>query len=123
MPLTLDDNSAAYQIQAFKPGYIQVNDKILTASIIISATELMTEWPPQTLQELTRIHLEAIIPFHPAILLLGTGATLSFPPLELYGNLLNQGIGVEIMDTSAACRTFNALTAEGRNVVAALIIH
>jgi uncharacterized protein len=123
MQLTLDDNQATYQIRAFKPGCIQVNDLILQQSIIISPTILITDWPPQTLTELTAKHLEQIIPFQPSILLLGTGATLSFPALSLYGKLINHGIGVEIMDTSAACRTYNALTAENRNVIAALIIN
>lgn len=122
MPLTLDDNRAAYQIRAFKPGRIQVNDLVLTQSIIISPSVLITDWQPQTINDLTREHLQKIIELKPTVLLIGTGALISFPPLELYGDLMNQGIGVEIMDTSAACRTYNVLTAEERNVVAALII-
>jgi uncharacterized protein len=122
MPLTLDENTAKYQIRAFKPGYIQVNEEIYTTSLIISPTTLVTNWSPQTITDLKREHFDAIIPLHPAILLIGTGTTLSFPPVEIYGELINQGIGVEIMDTSAACRTYNALTAEERNVIAALII-
>jgi uncharacterized protein len=122
MPLVLDENQAAYQIHAYKPGFIQVNETILTQSIIVSTSQLITDWAPQTLSELTAEHLQIILTLKPAILLIGTGATLSFPAVELYGELLNQGIGVEIMDTSAACRTYNALTAESRNVVAALII-
>ena len=122
MPLVLDENQAAYQIHAYKPGFIQVNETILTQSIIISTTQLIEDWPPQTLFELSADHLKVILTLKPTILLIGTGATLSFPAVELYGELLNQGIGVEIMDTSAACRTYNALTAEGRDVVAALII-
>jgi len=58
----------------------------------------------------------------PDVLLIGTGATHVFLSLDIYGDLINQGIGVEVMSTSAACRTFNALSAEGRHVVAALLI-
>ena len=122
MPLTLDENRATYQIKGFKPGFIQVNETTYTQSIIISPNKLITDWQPQTLSELDAKHLEEIIALSPAILLIGTGEHLSFPPVDLYGELLNKGIGVEIMDTSAACRTYNALTAEDRNVVAALII-
>jgi len=50
------------------------------------------------------------------------GITLQFPALETYGDLINHGIGIEIMDTAAACRTYNALTAENRQVAAALIL-
>jgi uncharacterized protein len=122
MLLSLDDNQAAFQVRAYKPGYLQVNDTVFTQSLIISPTQLITEWHPQSIEELNQLDLQQIIPLHPAILLIGTGATLCFPAVELYGELINQGIGVEIMDTSAACRTYNALTAENRNVIAALII-
>lgn len=120
--LTRDDNPAAYQVRAYKPGFLKINETIYTESLIVSATQLVTDWHPQHITELTASDLQQIIPLHPAILLIGTGETLSFPAMELYGELINQGIGVEIMDTSAACRTYNALTAENRNVVAALII-
>jgi uncharacterized protein len=121
-PLTLDDNQAAYQIRAYKPGFIKVNEVTYTQSLIVSPTQIITDWNPQAMSELSKEDLQKIIPLQPTLLLIGTGETLSFPPVELYGELINQGIGVEIMDTSAACRTYNVLTAENRNVVAALII-
>lgn len=119
--LTLDNNAAKYQIRAFKPGYIQINDQTLTQSIVITP-DLLIDWEPQVISELTAKHLEVIVQLHPAILIIGTGAELHFPPTELYGELINQGIGVEIMNTSSACHTYNVLTAEDRNVVAALIL-
>jgi uncharacterized protein len=122
MSLILDDNSAKFQIRAYKAGSIQVNDTIYTQSIIVSPQTLITDWPPQTLAELTQQHLDIILTLKPDILLLGTGENLTFPPLANYGELINHGIGVEIMNTHAAARTYNALTAEDRNVVAALII-
>lgn len=122
MPLTLDENDANYQIRAYKPGFIQVNDEILTQSILIAADKLVTNWAPQRIGELTRGDLDAVVEWRPAILIIGTGETLVFPGLEVYGDLLNLGIGVEVMNTGAACRTFNALTAEGRDVVGALVI-
>ncbi len=122
MSLTLDDNQAKYQIRAYKPGFIQINETTFTHSLIISPTQLITDWAPQSLAELCAKHLVITGNLKPTVLLIGTGATLTFPSLETYGDLLNQGIGVEIMDTSAACRTYNALSSEERNVVAALII-
>ena len=122
MGLSLDDNLAKHQIRAYKPGKIQVNDVIYTQSIIVSPERLIDNWPPQTIGELTHDHLAIISELSPAILLIGTGATLQFPDLDIYGDLINEGIGIEVMDSSAACRTYNALSAEGRNVVAALII-
>lgn len=120
--LNLDDNQAKYQIRGYKPGMIQINDKKLITSIIITPDELIEDWLPRTVQELTAESLAPIIKLKPDILLIGTGHALIFLSVEIYGELINLGIGVEVMDTSAACRTFNALTAENRRVAAALII-
>lgn len=120
--LDLDENHSAYQIRSYEPGRIQINEKILTESLIISPTLLMERWHPQTIQELTAESLLPIINLMPDILLIGTGADMAFVPPELYGELINHGIGVEIMSTGAACRTYNALSAENRRVVAALLI-
>ncbi len=122
MSLTLDDNQANFQIRGYKPGFIQVNQQTYQHSIIVSATHLVENWAPQTISALTVEHLRIASQLEPAILIIGTGERLQFPTIDLYGELINQHIGVEIMDTSAACRTYNILTAENRNVVAALII-
>jgi len=120
--LDLDNNPSHYQIRAYQPGMLRVNDKTITTSIIITANALIENWQPQTISELTSESLQAILDLKPDIVLIGTGATLIFPSADIYGPIIQQGIGVEIMDTRAACRTFNALTAESRNVAAALII-
>ncbi|MCD6039511.1 MAG: hypothetical protein K0S27_911 [Gammaproteobacteria bacterium] len=122
MSLTLDENSAFYQIHAYQPGQLQVNDQIFLRSIIITPHTLIDTWAPQTIHELTREDLAAVIELRPTILLIGTGHALYFPPLKVYGDLINYGIGVEIMNTHAACRTYNVLTAEGRSIAAAMII-
>jgi uncharacterized protein len=121
-PLDLDENSATYQVRSYQPGMIKINEKVLHTSIIITPDYLLETWSPFTFQELTAESLAPILTLQPTILLIGTGAHLQFPPVEIYGHLINQGIGVEIMDTAAACRTFNALSAENRRVAAALII-
>lgn len=120
--LDLDNNQAKYQIRSYAPGMIQINDKKYTHSLIVSADQLIETWSPQSVAEITAESLEPIVALKPNVLLIGTGGSHVFLSIEIYGELMNQGIGVEIMDTSAACRTFNALTAENRDVVAALII-
>jgi uncharacterized protein len=122
--LNLDDNSSTFQVRAFQPGTIRVNERIFTRSIIISSHQLIEDWQPQHISELKPEHLTQLLSFEPkpTILLIGTGAFLQFPAIETYGELINHGIGVEMMDTGAACRTFNALSSENRKVVAALII-
>jgi uncharacterized protein len=120
--LILDDNDAMYQIRAYQPGTIRVNDKTLSSSIIITPTRLIEDWQPATIQELTTESLSLIAELRPDILLIGTGAVMTIISAEIYGPLINLGIGVEFMDTSAACRTYNALSSENRNVAAALLI-
>lgn len=122
MTLSLDNNQAKYQIRAYEPGIIKINDQLFTRSIIVTPDQLITDWPPQTLTELNYAHLKMIRELRPSILLLGTGNSLKFPAIEIYGDLINENIGVEVMDTHAACRTYNALTSENRHVIAALII-
>src|SRR5579862_3027550 len=108
MGLDLDENHANYQIKAYKQGNIQINETTYTHSIIISPERLIEHWRPQSIAELTQNDLAIIIDLSPAILLIGTGSTLVFPDLAVYGDLINEGIGIEVMDTSAACRTYIA---------------
>lgn len=120
--LNLDDNSAFYQIRSYTPGHLQINELKMTQSVIVSPSKLIDNWTPQTIEQLSKESLSPIFELKPDILLIGTGSRLIFPSIEIYGELINQGIGVEVMNTSAACRTYNALTSEHRNVAAALII-
>jgi len=120
--LDLDENNAMYQIRSFQTGILKVNDKTLTQSAIVTPNQLIENWAPQTVAELTAHALSPITELKPDILLIGTGSVLVFIPIEIYGELINQGIGVEVMDSSAACRTYNALSAENRRVAAAIII-
>ena len=122
MPFQLDENNAKYQIRAYQPGYLKINDEVLNASVLISFDKLITNWPPQSVDELTAASLNQALALEPEVLLIGTGSKLIFLSPEIYSAFIGKQIGVEVMDTSAACRTFNALTAENRRVVAALII-
>ncbi len=122
MQLTLDPNRGVYTIRSYQPGEIRVNDRIITNSIILSPTEMIDPWSPRSITELTTDQLLPIIKLAPEILLLGTGEKQHFLPPMLLSEFYKQQIGVEIMDTGAACRTYNVLISEGRNVVAALLI-
>ncbi len=120
--LTLDDNQAKFQIRAYQPGAITVNDKILSTSIVITPNLLLEDWGPVTVDDITPETLLPIINLKPDVLLIGTGPEQAFLSPEIYGPLINAGIGVEVMNTGAACRTYNALTSENRNVAAALLV-
>lgn len=120
--LNLDDNHSTFQIRGYQPGKLQVNEFILISSAIVTPDQLIENWAPQAAQELSPDSFSVISDLKPDILLIGTGAKHIFLAVDLYGYLINQGIGVEVMDTAAACRTFNALSAENRRVAAALLI-
>ena len=91
-------------------------------SMVMTTNELLADWPPAKIEELTLVHLEPVLALKPEILLLGTGKRLVFPSAEIMSHINSLGIGVEVMDTGAACRTFNILSAEDRHVAAALFM-
>ena len=103
-------------------GYVEVNRARHTASLVVSASRVLTDWPARSLEALGADHFAAILELRPEILLLGTGATFRFPEPARLAPLYRAGFGVEVMDTPAACRTYNILLGEGRNVVAAIIL-
>lgn len=109
-------------IRRYGAGYIVVNDEEFKTSLILGPTELDTDWPPQTFADLTAEHWDALLARQPDLVLLGTGKSQRFPAPEIMAPLYRAGVGVEVMKTAAACRTFNVLTNEGRKVVAGLLM-
>lgn len=103
-------------------GYVEVNHKAHRASLVVSGQQIVTDWPVTSVEGLAADHVAAIVGLAPEVVLLGTGKSLRFPERALLAPLYSAGVGVEVMDTAAACRTYNILLGEGRNVVAALII-
>lgn len=104
------------------PGATRDRQESLTRSFIITPAQLVRDWPPQTFKDLTASHFDALAALQPEVVLLGCGARLRFLPASLSAALTEHAIGVEAMDTGAACRTYNILMAEGRNVAAALLM-
>ena len=122
MILSEDRNDAFYQIQAYNKDFITVNNQIYTQSLIITPYQLHLEWPPKNVQMITDQDLLLFITFEPEIILLGTGKHGVILAPHRLAILLNKQYAVECMSTEAACRTYAALSAEGRQVVAGLII-
>lgn len=121
MKLHLDAPGGTNLIRAYAPGQLRVGDVTLITSAIVSATTL-APWRPASIAELAGVDLEPLYALTPEVVLLGTGQRQQFPDPALLATLYARRIGVEIMATSAACRTYNVLVAEGRSVVAALIL-
>jgi uncharacterized protein len=145
MQFNLDNTPDSYTIRSYSPGkalinlpvyMIQSNDDAdadlpaptrisqitITRSAIVTSHRLIDDWPPQTLDEIGARHIDTLAELGPEIVLLGCGERLRWPDPALTAPLLERGIGVEIMDTGAACRTFNILISERRNVAAALLL-
>ena len=102
-------------------GYVEVNQARRRASLIVTA-DRVEDWPVHGVGEITPERLAPLLAMRPEIVLLGTGARFVFPDPRVLAPLHAARIGVEVMDTPAACRTYNILLAEGRKVLAALIL-
>ena len=122
MKFHLDPSGGKNAFTGYGEGYVAVNGQRHQASLLVGADRLVTDWPARSVDALAADHLAAIVEMAPDIVLLGTGARLQFPDPARLAPLYKANIGVEVMDTPAACRTYNILMGEGRNVVAALIV-
>lgn len=123
MHIQLETGAArSNRIRTYAPGWIVVNDTAYQTSLIVLPDRVFPEWPPQTFDALTAAHLATLAALELEVVLLGTGGRLRFPPTEVLAPLIAAGVGYEIMDTGAACRTYNVLMAENRKVAAALLM-
>ena len=122
MKFAQDSQDEGYIITAYDRGSVSVNGKDFRQSLIISTTKLNKNWGLSTIESLAENHIEKILSLNPELILIGTGKHLKFPAVEIYSAIIHRGIGVDFMDTGAACRTYNILMSEGRNVVAGLIL-
>ena len=116
MKIEREEAAGLNQFTAYGDGWVAVGGERLTAGALVAARDLVT------IDRLESAHVEAIAALDPEVVLLGTGRAFRFPGPALLAPLHARRIGVEVMDTKAACRTYNLLLAEGRRVVAAIIV-
>jgi uncharacterized protein len=90
-------------------------------SVLVPWEGEVLRWPVDGFAQLRAEHFDLLLPLQPELVVFGSGAALRFAPPALLRSLIGRGIGVETMDTAAACRTYNVLAAEGRHVLAALL--
>lgn len=123
MKLHLTPSDGSNLITAYSEDYIDINRKRYSSSLIVMPDTLITDWISSLeFDVLAETDFEKIVPLKPEVVLLGTGKTHRFLHPRIYQPLTQQGIALECMTTSAACRTYNILMSEGRNVAAMLII-
>ncbi len=120
------DRSDAPTILGYGPGWVGiahqgVSEKIEHSLVIGSRGEKL-DWQCARFEDLGRSHFERLAEFAPEVLIFGSGSRLRFPSPQYLQALMARRIGVETMDTVAACRTYNILAGEGRHVLAALLL-
>jgi len=121
MKFTTDSVSGNF-IRTWQPGQLTVRDEIIRSNAIISHDRIINDWRPAAISDMSIADFSAALELRPEIILLGTGRTQQFPHIALLTELLQSGIAIEVMETGAACRTFNVLLGERRAVVAALLL-
>ncbi len=103
-------------------GFIRLGVVEYRDNVLVTRDRIITGWAPGGFAALTEGDFAALAALAPEVALLGTGTSLRFPHPRLTRSLIDAGIGLEVMDTPAACRTFNILAAEGRKVAAAVLL-
>jgi uncharacterized protein len=118
-PDTFNDRNA---ITRHGPGQVWINGQMHGASLLLPWQGAVQPWPVTALAELTPAHFEQVAALKPELVIFGSGSRLQFIAPALYRVLIEARVGMETMDTAAACRTYNVLASEGRSVVAALVL-
>lgn len=117
-----DTTAGVNLVSRQEPGRVWVGATPFTASVIVPWEGAVLAWDAPAFEDLTAAHFERIAALEPEVVIFGSGPRIRFPHPQLMRALIARRIGFETMDTAAACRTYNVLASEGRNVLAALLI-
>jgi uncharacterized protein len=104
------------------PGWVRIGATEYRDNLVLTAEAIATGWAPAGFDGLAEADFEQLLAYKPEVVLLGTGRAIRFAHPRVTRALADAHVGLETMDTPAACRTFNILAAEGRSVVAALLM-
>ena len=122
MKLTLDNAAGANLVRGYSAAGIRIGEQLLTHSCVVTAAQVIADFPPQSFAEFTDEHLALIFALAPELVLLGTGPVQRFASAAMREACAARGIGLESMELGAACRTYNVLVQEERRVAAALFL-
>jgi uncharacterized protein len=122
MKLHLNTTVGQHTIAGHGVGYVQVNQQRIETPLIVSPETLISPWAVNNVESLTFDDFAELIALKPALVVLGSGSKFRFPNARVMAAFSQARIGFEVMDTGAACRTYNVLMSEGRNVIAALLV-
>ncbi len=121
MSLTQDFADANFIITGYRPDCILINHKRYSRSLVVCPDKLVTPWSVTGIDQLDEESLAVIFSLEPEVVLLGTGEQLTFPEPKILALFAQHKIGLETMNTNAACRTYGILLAERRRAAAAII--
>ena len=122
MKLQSDPHSEANTITGYGDGYIEINKIPYSHAVLLSSDGEILEWDVKSFEELSSSDFAQMASLKPELIIIGTGKRQRFPRPELLKTLIEAKLGFEIMDSQAACRTYNILVGEGRQVLLALIV-
>jgi uncharacterized protein len=122
MKFTLESSTRVNLVRAYSPTELRIGEEHVRSSCIVAANRLITDWAPARFEALLPEHLQAIFDLQPEVVLLGTGERQRFPTAGIRAAFAARGVGLEVMDLGAACRTYNILVQEERQAVAALFL-
>lgn len=121
MKFSQDIINSLYRITAHEPSRIRVNDLWLKQAFIVTPRQLIEDWDAPNAANLSEHACSTLIRTNPEVLILGTGQKQQFPSIDIMKTFAQHQIGLEVMDSAAACRTFNILLSEDRHVVAGIM--
>lgn len=116
------DKFDAPAIQAYGPGWIGIGGEKIIRSVVIGSRGQRLDWQCDSFAALTDAHFAQLATLDAELVIFGSGNTIRFPQARWLQPLIARRVGLETMDTQAACRTYNILAGEGRSVVAALLL-
>ncbi len=122
MKLQSDPHSGANTITGYGDGYIEINKIPYSHAVLLSSDGEILEWAVKSFDELSPADFTQMASLKPELIIIGTGKRQRFPKPELLKTLIEAKLGFEVMDSQAACRTYNILVGEGRQVLLALIV-
>ena len=122
MKLHLHDVSGQNAITGHGPGYVQINGTRIFQPLIVTPDALISPWTAPAFEMLRYADFSELLALQPSLVVFGSGASFRFPETQILAAFSQARIGFEVMDTAAACRTYNVLMSEGRNVAAALYV-
>ncbi len=116
------DKIDVQSISGYGPGWVAVAQEKITTSVVLGARGERLAWECQRFEDLTAAHFSLLATLDAELVIFGSGTRIRFPQPAWLAPLMARRVGVETMDTPAACRTYNILAGEGRKVVTALLL-